>query len=132
MMVRMTSRKRLSVLLMLLFALVLFTGCAALDRLRDDPLQEAMNWSVDMKEYYKFIYDNVQDAMAVAAPEQRKLIIEKVNPKLNESKRALVSYSNLVLAWKRGGPMPGDLYAQQQAITTMLNAIMPALEALLD
>lgn len=77
----------------------------------------------EISKTYLNLYSSAAKFTAEGTPVQKQYMMEKVNPKLNEAKKAIVIMDEAVSLWKRTGTDSMDAKKKQEDLNKLLQEI---------
>ena len=111
--------KRFKILIMLLCVLVI-SSCG-LNNLK--PIDQASVVSKEATTTYMTLYDTYKSLEAVLTGSQLSTLKEAA-PLLNEAKRVLISYNDLVIQWREsGGDEPINLLVNKELLNSLMSKV---------
>ena len=105
-------------LVCVLFMALILSGCFGSKDLT--PVEQASVISSEVTKTYFSLYSTYQNLENVLEGEQLSLLKTAADP-LNKAKKYLISYNNIVIAWREsGGIEPVELLANKAMLDTIL------------
>lgn len=120
--------KRLTKVLVPLFLISLFAGCAAFQQYMNlTPLDKAIVNANQASVWYTETHKEITALYAQATPEKQLWYRQNVNPAMNKLKSAVITYVDVVSLWKATGAQPTNYLSILAQVNTLTNDVLGAL-----